>query len=226
MSLNVRLKKQLEEERRKHKEQEQCIKDQQLKTENLSSLVTNLDFKWNQSEEFISFRKTRDESCNVNDVPGTPGIKSATRSFVVARTKYSGLGDFSPMVESLGDLVDEDTWSKLNNVFVPDLDNLQFTPAVRRQPIPVTNATMECSREDRKEVEKLKSQIDLLNNEKDSLQVKFNEQVVLNNKLIEDISELKKEMLHIKEIPERLYESISNCKDVYTDVIVTMKLNG
>lgn len=61
---------------------------------------------------------------------------------MVARTKYSGLGDFSPMVESLGDLVDEDTWSKLNNVFVPDLDNLQFTPAVRRQPIPVTNATM------------------------------------------------------------------------------------
>ncbi|WZZ51100.1 hypothetical protein YC2023_051207 [Brassica napus] len=231
-----RLKTQLEEERRKQKEQEQeqWIKDQQLKTENINSLVSNLDFKRNQSEEFISFRKKLDESNNVNDssdVPGTPCFKSATRSFVVARSNYSGLPDFSPMVDALGDLADEDTWAKLNKGFVPDLDKLQFTPAFRSQPIPLNTATM----------------IDLLTNEKDSLQVslfigclsenallfrfllerfsqvKFNEQVVMNNKLMENISELKQEMLHMKKIPERLYEPVANCKDVCKDVIVTMK---
>ncbi|KAL0736957.1 hypothetical protein Bca4012_013167 [Brassica carinata] len=194
-----RLKTQLEEERRKQKDQEQC--GQQLKTENLNSLVTN----------------------DSSDVPGTPCFKPAERAFVVARTNYSELPDFSPMVDSLGDLADEDTWEKLNKGFVPDLNSLQFTPAVRSQPIPFTTATMECSREDHKEVEKLKSQIDLLNKEKDSLQVKFNEQVVMNNKLMEDISELKQEMLHMKEIPKRLYESVANCKDVYKNVIVTIK---
>ena len=45
-----RLKTQLEEERGKQKEQEQCIKEQQLKIENLNNLVTNSDFKKNQSE--------------------------------------------------------------------------------------------------------------------------------------------------------------------------------
>uniref|UniRef100_A0A0D3BV12 Kinesin-like protein n=1 Tax=Brassica oleracea var. oleracea TaxID=109376 RepID=A0A0D3BV12_BRAOL len=143
-----RLKTQLEEERRKLKEQEQeqWIKDQQLKTENIISLVSNLDFKRNQSEEFISFRKKLDESNNVNDssdVPGTPCFKSATRSFVVARSNYSGLPDFSPMVDALGDLADEDTWAKLNKGFVPDLDKLQFTPAFRSQPIPLNTATMD-----------------------------------------------------------------------------------
>lgn len=96
-------------------------------------------------QEFISFRKKLDESNNVNDssdVPGTPCFKSATRSFVVARSNYSGLPDFSPMVDALGDLADEDTWAKLNKGFVPDLDKLQFTPAFRSQPIPLNTATM------------------------------------------------------------------------------------
>ncbi|KAF8045340.1 hypothetical protein N665_5151s0001, partial [Sinapis alba] len=221
-----RLKTQLEEERRKQKQQEQCIKDQQLKIENLNNLVTNSDFKKNQSEDFISLRKTPDALCNVNDssdVPGSPCFISAERSFVVARSNYSGLSDFSPMVHSFGDMADEDTWTKLNKGFVADLDTLQFTPAVKSQHTLLTTATTECACENDKEVENLKSQIELLTNEKDSLQVKFNEQVVRNNKLIEEMSELKQETLHMKETPKRLYESVANFKDVYKDVIVTMK---
>ncbi|ESQ29563.1 hypothetical protein EUTSA_v10023277mg [Eutrema salsugineum] len=221
-----RLKSQLEEERMKQKEQEKCIKEQQLKIENLNNFVTNSDFKRNQSEDFISLRKTPDGLGNVNDssdVLGTPCFKSASHSFVVARSNYSALSDFSPMVDSLGDVADEDTWTKLNKGFVADLDKLQFTPAVKSQPIPLTMATTECKRENHKEVEDLKSQIDLLTNEKNSLQVKFNEQVLLNNKLMEEMSELKQETLHIKEIPKRLSELVAICNDIYKDVIVTMK---
>ncbi|KAG2277082.1 hypothetical protein Bca52824_059637 [Brassica carinata] len=208
-----RLKTQLEEERGKQKEQEQCIKEQQLKIENLNNLVTNSDFKKNQSEDFISLRRTQVGRCNVNDssgFPGTPCFESAEPSFVVARSKYSGLSDFN-------------TWTKLNKGFVPDLDQLQFTPAIKRQPTPLIAATTECSRENQKVVEDLKSQIELLTSEKDSLQVKFSEQVVLNNKLLGEISELKEGTLHMKEIPKLLSESVANCKDVYKDVIVTMK---
>ncbi|EOA33634.1 hypothetical protein CARUB_v10019796mg [Capsella rubella] len=230
-----RLKTQLEEERRKQKEQEHCIKEQQTKIENLNNLVTNSDFKRNQSEDFISLRKTPNGQCNVNDnsdVPGTPCFKSASHSFVVSRSNnYSGLSDFSPMVNSLGDVADEDTWMKLNKGFVADLDKLQFTPAVKCQftpavkcqPTPLTTATTECLPENYKEVEDLKSQIELLNNEKEGLQVKFNEQVLLNNKLMEEMTELKQETLHIKAIPNRLSESFANCKDVYKDVTVTMQ---
>lgn len=57
-------------------------------------------------------------------------------------------------------------------------------------------------------------------------QVKFSEQVVLNNKLMGEISELKEGTLHMKEIPKLLSESVANCKDVYKDVIVTMKVNS
>ncbi|CAL9238231.1 unnamed protein product [Arabidopsis halleri] len=222
-----RLKTQLEEERRKQKEQENCIKEQQMKIENLNNLVTNSDFKRNQSEDFIISRKTPDGLCNVNDtndVPGTPCFKSASRSFVVARSNnYSGLSDFSPMVHSLGNVADEDTWMKLNKGFVADLDQIQFTPSVKCQPTPLSIPTTECPRESYKEVEDLKSQIELLTSEKDSLQVKFNEQVLLSNKLMQEMSELKQETLTMKEIPNRLSESVANCKDVYKDVIVTIK---
>ncbi|KAL0771803.1 hypothetical protein Bca101_036954 [Brassica carinata] len=204
-----RLKTQLEEERRKQKEQEQeqWIKDQQLKTENINSLVSNLDFKRNQSEEFISFRKKLDESNNVNDssdVPGTPCFKSATRSFVVARSNYSGLPDFSPMVDALGDLADEDTWAKLNKAAFKHsgLSELAGILAHICSYYPNLYAARMVFK---------------------NTMVKFNEQVVMNNKLMENISELKQEMLHMKKIPERLYEPVANCKDVCKDVIVTMK---
>ncbi|KAF3600374.1 hypothetical protein F2Q69_00036563, partial [Brassica cretica] len=166
-----RLKTQLEEERREQKEQEQCIKDQQLKIENLNILVTQTSRRTSQRYEFINWLS------------------------LVARSSYLGLSDFSPMVHSFGDMADKDTWTKLNKGFVADLDKIQFTPAVRSQPTPLTTPTM----------------------------VKFNYQVVRNTKLMEEVSELKQETLHMKETPKRLYESVANCKDVYKDVIVTMK---
>lgn len=45
------------------------------------------------------------------------------------------------MVDSLGDVADEDTWMKLNKGFVADLDKIQFTPTVKCQPTPLTTAT-------------------------------------------------------------------------------------
>ena len=96
-------------------------------------------------QDFISLRKTPDVLCNVidsSDFPGSPCFKSTEPSFVVARSSYLGLSDFSPMVHSFGDMADKDTWTKLNKGFVADLDKIQFTPAVRSQPTPLTTPTM------------------------------------------------------------------------------------
>ncbi|CDY45884.1 BnaC01g28200D [Brassica napus] len=176
--------------------EELCMKLQGSHAEVLEQEILKLS---NQMlKDFISLRKTPDVLCNVidsSDFPGSPCFKSTEPSFVVARSSYLGLSDFSPMVHSFGDMADKDTWTKLNKGFVADLDKIQFTPAVRSQPTPLTTPTM----------------------------VKFNYQVVRNTKLMEEVSELKQETLHMKETQKRLYESVANCKDVYKGVIVTMK---
>ncbi|CAN8244885.1 unnamed protein product [Cochlearia groenlandica] len=220
-----RLKTQLEDERRKQMEQEQCIKEPELNIENLNSLITSSDFKMNQSEDLICLRNKPDVLCNAGDtsVTGTPCFKSASRTFVVARSNYPGLSDFSPMIHSLGDMADEDTWMKLNKGFVADLDKIQFTPAIKCQTTSLIKATTECSRKNDKEVEVLKSQIEFLTNEKDSVEVKLNEQVLMNNKLMNEMSELRQKTLAVRELSKRLSESVDNCRDIYDDVISMMK---
>ncbi|CAH8389464.1 unnamed protein product [Eruca vesicaria subsp. sativa] len=88
--------------------------------------------------DFVSLRRKPDGRCNVSDssdVLGTPFFKSAERSFVVARSNYSGLSDFSPMVDSLGDVADEDTWTKLNKVLSQTLINSSLHLHIKGKPL-------------------------------------------------------------------------------------------
>ncbi|XP_010544008.1 PREDICTED: kinesin-like protein KIN-7N [Tarenaya hassleriana] len=221
-----RLEAQLEEERRTQKEYEHRIKEQQVKIDNLSNLVSNSDLRRNQSEEFISLGRTSNEDCNGNDsseFPDTPCFRSASKSFVVARSNYSGLSDFSPLVD-FENVADEDTWMKINKGYKADLDKLQFTPFSKVQSSPSSIATKECLHENYKEdMENLRKQFELLTKERDNLERKHDEQVLLNNQLKEEISELKQEALHMKEVPKRLFGSVAHCRDIYKDVLFTMK---
>ena len=45
------------------------------------------------------------------------------------------------------------------------------------------------------------------------------EQILLNKRLMGEISELQQEALLIQEIPRQLLESVANCKDIYKDVL-------
>lgn len=56
------------------------------------------------------------------------------------------------------------------------------------------------------------------------LQRKYSEEKILNDRLTGEISELRQEVLVIREIPRRLCESVVSCKDFYEDLLYTMKV--
>ncbi|GKV10403.1 hypothetical protein SLEP1_g21771 [Rubroshorea leprosula] len=227
-----KLEMQLEEERRSHKERDQCIREQQMKIENLSSLVTFSDCDRNSSQEHDSRRESPKEEgidstikCQ-GDIFETPCFKGAPNNFVVKRSNYSNPPDFSPLPDSFSDVADEDTWFKMNKGYVPDLDSLQMTPARKVQSFPPSDVTLTPvpSNEDYKqELENLKRQLEVLTEEKNELQRKHTEQILLNDQLMGEVSELKHEAKIIQEIPERLHESVASCKDIYEDVMSTMQ---
>lgn len=48
-----KLEMELEEQRKSHKQREQCIRDQQMKTDNLSSLSAISDFERSSSQVYL-----------------------------------------------------------------------------------------------------------------------------------------------------------------------------
>lgn len=52
------------------------------------------------------------------------------------------------------------------------------------------------------------------------------QQLQLNNQLMAEVSELQQESLLIQEIPQRLCESVANCKDTYKEVFSIMQVIG
>ncbi|KAG8491951.1 hypothetical protein CXB51_015277 [Gossypium anomalum] len=184
-----KLEMELEEERRSHKEREQRIRDQQLKIENLSSLVSDGD----RSSSQDSMKESPKDECN--DFK-TPCFKeTSNNAFVVKRSNYSELPDFSPLPDSFSNVADEDTWFKMNKGYIADLDSLQTTPARKVQSFPPQDITPDCSNDNYKlELQNLKAQLELVIKEKDELQRKHEEEVQINSRLMGEISELKQEL--------------------------------
>lgn len=58
------------------------------------------------------------------------------------------------------------------------------------------------------------------------VQRKHEEQVLLNNQLVSEISELQQEAQLIREIPQRLGECAATCKDIYVDVLSTTQVTA
>lgn len=50
------------------------------------------------------------------------------------------------------------------------------------------------------------------------------EQVSLNKLLMGEVTEIQKEAALVQEIPQRLCESVANCKDIYKDVLLTLEV--
>ncbi|MBA0567665.1 hypothetical protein Golob_005214, partial [Gossypium lobatum] len=184
-----KLEMELEEERRSHKEREQRIRDQQLKIENLSSLVSDGD----RSSSQDSMKESPKDECN--DFK-TPCFKeTSNNAFVAKRSNYSELPDFSPLPDSFSNVADEDTWFKMNKGYIADLDSLQTTPARKVQSFPPQDITPDCSNDNYKlELQNLKTQLELVIKGKDELQRKHEEEVQINRRLMGEISELKQEL--------------------------------
>ncbi|KAL4284852.1 hypothetical protein GQ457_16G015530 [Hibiscus cannabinus] len=187
-----KLEMELEEERRSHKEREQRIRDQQLKIENLSSLVSDGD----RSSSQDSMKESPTDECNDRgDNFKTPCFKGAGNVFVAMRSSNSALPDFSPLPDSFSNVADEDTWFKMNKGYIADLDSVHTTPARKVQSFPPQDITPDCSNDNYKEeLQNLKRQLELVIKEKNEFERKHEEEVQLNDRLMGEISELKQEL--------------------------------
>ncbi|KAK6160589.1 hypothetical protein DH2020_003970 [Rehmannia glutinosa] len=215
-----KLAAELEEERRSHKERDQCIKEQQMKIDNLSNLVTLSDSDRSSSHDGVK-ECLQDESTNSNsmrqeDAFSTPCFKAAPNAFVAKRSHYLAQPECSPLPDTFGDFVDEDTWMKMNKGFIADLDSLHMTPARKVQSFPISE---DCSMENHsQEIQNLHRQLKLVTDERDELKRKYVEETSFNNQLTREISELQQEILLIRQIPQNLHETVTNCKDMYKDI--------
>ncbi|KAJ6730172.1 CENTROMERE PROTEIN E [Salix viminalis] len=224
-----KLEMELEEERKSHKERDQCIKEQQMKTDNLNTRVNSSDGDKSSSQEQNDGKQSLEEFSGNNivfkeDVFGTPTFKAAPNAFVGKRSNYSRVRDFSPLPDTYNNVADEDTWLKMNRGFVADLDSIQMTPAREFQSFPSSDVTLGYSTENYKvEVQNLKRQLDLVLEEKNELEKKHLEQLRLNDHLMGEIAELKHEVVLVREIPQRLCESMASCRDIYKDVLLTLQ---
>ncbi|KAF2309611.1 hypothetical protein GH714_004272 [Hevea brasiliensis] len=225
-----KLEMQLEEERKSHKECDQCIMEQQMRIDNLSNLVTFPECDKNAGQEQNSGRQCSKGEFNDSnslcqeDVFRTPFFKAAPNALVAKRSNYSRLTDYSPLPDTLSNVADEDTWLKVNKGYIADLDSIQMTPARKVQSFPSSDINDVFSIDNhRHEVENLKRQLELITEEKNELKKKHLEQLLLNDHLMEEISELKKEALIIQEIPQRLCKSVANCKEIYKDLLLTLE---
>uniref|UniRef100_A0A6N2MLN3 Kinesin motor domain-containing protein n=1 Tax=Salix viminalis TaxID=40686 RepID=A0A6N2MLN3_SALVM len=225
-----KLEMELKEERKSHQERDQCIKEQQMKIDNLSTGASSSDSDRNSIQEQHDGRQNLKEELSgsngvfKSDVFGTPTFKADSNAFVGKRSNYSRLPDFSPLLDNYTNVADEDTWLKMNKGFIADLDSIQMTPARKVQSFPFGDVTPGYSTENYKvEVETLKRQLELVLEEKNELEKKHVEQSQLNDHLMGEISELKHEAVLIREIPQRLCESMASCRDIYKDVMLTLQ---
>ncbi|KAJ6709689.1 CENTROMERE PROTEIN E [Salix koriyanagi] len=205
------------------------IKEQQMKTDNLNTRVNSSDGDKSSSQEQNDGKQSLEEFSGNNivfqeDVFGTPTFKAAPNAFVGKRSNYSRVRDFSPLPNTYNNVADEDTWLKMNRGFVADLDSIQMTPAREFQSFPSSDVTLGYSTENYKvEVQNLKRQLDLVLEEKNELEQKHLEQLRLNDHLMGEIAELKHEVVLVREIPQRLCESMASCRDNYKDVLLTLQ---
>nr|XP_010936182.1 kinesin-like protein KIN-7L [Elaeis guineensis] len=128
-----RLAMQLEEERRSREALEHCIREQQKKINNFTSLANSSDQARSSAKQMDS-RNTNDEVIMPQeDAFKTPNFKVMPHDFVVKRSNCSRDLESSPLPENFANVADEDLWMRLNKGCTTDLDMLQMTPDMKYQ---------------------------------------------------------------------------------------------
>ncbi|CAI9291764.1 unnamed protein product [Lactuca saligna] len=198
-----KLAMELEEERKSHREREQCSNG--ISSHNGESLRKNL-------------KEEASDTCSTQqgDAFSTPTFKPIPNSFVAKRCYNSTTPLYSPLPDAFGDVVDEDTWFKMNNGFIADLDSIRMTPPKELSSITSFDKIQDSSIDNYKEVENLRKQLQQAIDERNEYEKQHKEQVALNNQLMEEISKLQ-------EIPQKLSQSLGNCKAVNEEMFSTFK---
>ncbi|KAK9166039.1 hypothetical protein Scep_001230 [Stephania cephalantha] len=225
-----KLAMELEEERKSQKERDRRIKEQQMKIENLSSLVTISDHTHNlyqdQNVKRQSFKEDcadKDRKCE-EDAFHTPCLKGVHNRFVAKRGTYSRAPEFSPVPDNFSAVADEDMWLRINKGYTADLNSLQMTPARRTHSLPSSDLSPFQSVDHYKEeVEDLKRQLEQAIQEKNEVERNHTRQLTLTNQLMEEIADLRRESSRIRKIPQILCGSVAHCKGTYKDILSNME---
>ncbi|KAK2452657.1 P-loop containing nucleoside triphosphate hydrolase superfamily protein [Trifolium repens] len=231
-----KLKMELEEER---KSRNQWISEQRMKIENSSTAsfsVSDCGTNDNQGPRYLRRQGFREDYSDVNstshgDIFKSPCLKTAS-AFVVKRSKHSTLPDSSPLRDSsplpdaFNNVADEDTWLKMNNGYVANLDSPQTTPTRNFQSFPPSDTTPGCASQVEKyerEVQDLRRQLELANEKINELERKHSEEVSSSKQLIGEIPDNQQETQLIQELPLKLSESVENYKDSFEEVLSVMQ---
>ncbi|CAN1274617.1 Kinesin-like protein KIN-7N [Linum perenne] len=224
-----KLEMQLEEERKSQKEREQRIREQQMKIDNLSNIVTSADCDRSSSQgpSGGTSRPVEEFSDNNNafqeDLFRTPSFKATPNAFVSKRSNNVRLPDFSPLPETLSNVADEDTWMKLNHGFTIDLDSIHMTPARKVQSFPANVVTPGYSIEKYKqEVQDLRTELQLVTAEKNGIKEKNSELLLLNDRLMHEKSELEQKLDLLGRIPQNFLKYITSSIDIYEEAHSTL----
>ncbi|KAI4339809.1 hypothetical protein MLD38_024709 [Melastoma candidum] len=213
-----RLEMELEEERKLHKERVERIREQHMKIDSFSLQSSDCDGDSSLGHDSATEISTEDlnDSNNIVECDSfrTPSLKTVPSSFVVRRSNYSRIA-CSPLPDALSNVADEETWLQMNNGYVANLDALRMTPARNNQDCP--SKTFE------EKLQDLKKQLEVANEEKNKLENEHMEQVQMNQQLLREISDLQEKVRVYQEVPQRLSESVSNCKDAYSEIFTMMK---
>ncbi|KAG1341781.1 kinesin-like protein KIN-7L [Cocos nucifera] len=129
-----RLAMELEEGRKSREALEHCIREQQKKIDNLTSLANSSDQARSSAMQMVDLRNTYDEVImSQEDVFKTPNFKVKPNDFVAKRSNCSRDLESSPLPENFANIADEDLWMRLNKGCTTDLDMLQMTPDMKYQ---------------------------------------------------------------------------------------------
>ncbi|CAL1361362.1 unnamed protein product [Linum trigynum] len=225
-----KLATQLEEERKSQKEREQCIREQQMRIDNLSSMATSSDCDRSSGQvqraglSRLPGEFSENSSTCQEDLFGTPSFKAAPNAFVSKRSNYARLDDYSPLPETLSNVADEDTWMKLNNGFTVDFDSIQMTPARKAQSFPSNEVTPGRSTEKySQEVQNLKRELQLITEEKNGLKEKHSELSLLSDRLMQEKSELEQRVDLISQIPRNFLQCIASSISSYEEAYSTLQ---
>ncbi|GAB2250282.1 hypothetical protein Droror1_Dr00013641 [Drosera rotundifolia] len=214
-----KLAMELEAERKLHKQRDECIKEQQMKIDNLCNLTKA---SMNQSD----FKSSASFTTALGNEFSTPCIKAAPSAFVAKRSNYRSGHDSisSPLPEIFSNVLDEDAWMQLNKGYVADLDSVLMTPAAKVRSLSTGGTAPGFSNSDyEQEVQNLKKQLEIAEKEKQELEIKLSEQAQLNSKLMGTNDELQKEVKKFQDVPQVLQNSVTTCKDIYEDIVSVMK---
>lgn len=235
-----KLAAELEEERKSQLERDRRIMEQQLKIDNLSTLVINSDqdrnsFKLNSCErtyprrlslEFLGQeRRSTGNGCREGSLDSritlrkekfrSPSFGTGLDGSAEKLRSIPRYPDASPPPSNFGNIADEDMWMTMNKGHInTDLDYLQCTPNGNCSSVPSEISSVHGAVEGcREEIECLRQQLEKALQDKQEIEKCLDDQTILNEELKMIVSQLESETSLIMNISQRLGRAILDFKD-------------